>query len=57
MTDKEITIAQEAVDFFLKEYEKALKNPLVRNPVSHAGYKIYRYYDKKEYRRNARDKD
>ena len=57
MTDREIEQAQEAVDRFLKNYDKALKNPIVRNPISYALYHTWRYYDAKRRKERERNKD
>ncbi len=41
---------QEAVVRFHKEFEKAADNLQVSNPLTHALYKTWRYYDAKEKR-------
>lgn len=40
------------VDYFLKEYNKALKNSYVRKPISYALYHTWKMIDEKEKPRN-----
>ena len=41
------TELKEVTEFIQKEYEKARKNPTVKNPVAYALYHTWRYYDRK----------